>query len=41
MSSQFINYDTMSVDATKTFNDVLSWIAEGREYLDGFAARVS
>ncbi len=40
-SNQFISYDTMSAHASKAFDDVLSWIAEGREYLDGFAARVS
>jgi hypothetical protein len=39
-SSQFTNYDTLAVFANKTFTDVLGWITEGREYLDGFAARV-
>ncbi len=40
-SSQFIDFDTMKAHANQTFGDVLSWIAEGREFLDGFAARVS
>jgi hypothetical protein len=40
-SNQFVDFDTMSAHATKTFTDVLSWIGEGREFLDGFAAKVS
>jgi hypothetical protein len=40
-SSQFIDYDTLSVFSTRTFNELLTWIGEGREFLDGFAAKVS
>ncbi len=39
-SSQFTNYDTLAVFANKTFTDVLGWITAGREYLEGFAAKV-
>jgi hypothetical protein len=39
-SSSFSDYDTLKVYSSRTFNDVLSWISEGREFLDGFAAKV-
>jgi len=40
-SSQFTDFDTLTVFSARTFSDVLAWISEGREFLDGFAARVS
>jgi hypothetical protein len=40
-STQFIDYDTLTVFAGRTFNEVLTWIAEGRGFLDGFASRVT
>jgi hypothetical protein len=39
-SSQFHDFETLSVFSDKTFSDVLAWVSEGREFLDGFAARV-
>jgi hypothetical protein len=39
-SSQFTDYDTLAVFSNRTFTDVLAWITEGREFLDGFAAKV-
>jgi hypothetical protein len=39
-SSQFVDYDALKVFSTQTFTDVLTWILEGREFLDGFASRV-
>jgi hypothetical protein len=39
-SSQFTDYDTLAVFSSKAFTDVLSWITEGREFLDGFASKV-
>ncbi len=39
-SGQFVDYDTLKVNSSRTFSEVLSWISEGREYLDGFASRV-
>jgi hypothetical protein len=39
-SSEYTDFNALSNMANKTFSDVLSWISEGREFLDGFAARV-
>jgi hypothetical protein len=39
-SSQFTDFDTLTKFASRSFTDVLTWISEGREYLDGFASRV-
>ncbi len=39
-SSQFVDYDALKVFSIQSFTDVLMWISEGREFLDGFASRV-
>jgi len=37
----FDDYDEMIAHCTKTFNDVLLWLQDGRESLGGFAETVS
>jgi hypothetical protein len=40
-SSYFESFDNLKVHADRTFNDVLNWLTEGRQVLEGFGTRVS
>jgi hypothetical protein len=39
-SSYFESFDKLKVHADRTFNDVLTWLTEGRQALEGFGTRV-
>jgi len=39
-SSYFESFDSLKVYADRTFNDVLNWLTEGRQVLEGFGTRV-
>jgi hypothetical protein len=40
-SAYFESFDKLKVHADRTFNNVLSWLTEGRQVLEGFGTRVS
>jgi hypothetical protein len=40
-SAYFESFDTLKIHADRSFQDVLSWLTEGRQALEGFGARVS
>jgi hypothetical protein len=39
-SKYFDDFDAMSEHCKSTFNDLLLWLQEGRDHLDGFAQQV-
>jgi hypothetical protein len=39
-SKYFDDFDAMSEHCRTTFNDLLLWLQEGRDHLDGFAEQV-
>jgi len=40
-SAYFESYDQLRSHADRTFNEVLNWLNEGRQAVDGFGTRVS
>jgi hypothetical protein len=39
-SSYFESYDQLRIHADRTFNEILTWLGEGRELQAGFGAQV-
>jgi len=40
-SAYFESFDKLRIHADRTFNNVLTWLTEGRQVLEGFGTRVS